>query len=153
MNASTGHIDGGAGRAQFERHAATCTAACASNQRDEFSQLCHVVFALTRSILAYQGKVRDASAKSQMDHLVRDIRNGLRLLRHAPIFTAVPIVSLGLGIGANAAIFQLFDTVRLRSLPVAQPHELVEVRVEGCKVLLPPTVVGAWGVRGHPAGG
>jgi hypothetical protein len=56
MNASTGHIDGGSGRAQLERHAATCTAACASNQRDEFSQLCHVVFALTRSILAYQGE-------------------------------------------------------------------------------------------------
>jgi hypothetical protein len=37
-----------------------------------------------------------------MDHLARDIRNGLRLLRHAPIFTAVPIVSLGLGIGPEA---------------------------------------------------
>ena len=41
------------------------------------------------------------------------------------------LVSLGLGIGANTAIFQLLDAVRLRSLPVQNPHELAEVRIAG----------------------
>ena len=47
------------------------------------------------------------------------------------MFAVVAIVSLALGIGANAAIFQLIDTVRFRSLPVADPEGLVEIRAEG----------------------
>ena len=66
-----------------------------------------------------------------VDHVIRDAHYGLRLLRRAPLFTTVAILSLALGIGANAAIFQLIDTIRLRSLPVANPHELVEVRADG----------------------
>ena len=65
------------------------------------------------------------------DHLVRDTRYGLRVLRRSPIFTAVAILSLALGIGANAAIFQLIDTVRLRTLPIANPQQLAEVRADG----------------------
>ena len=65
------------------------------------------------------------------DHLVRDTRYGLRVLRRSPIFTAVAILSLALGIGANAAIFQLIDTVRLRALPIANPQQLAEVRADG----------------------
>lgn len=66
-----------------------------------------------------------------MDSLVSDARYGLRVLRRAPVFAAVAMLSLALGIGANAAIFQLIDTVRLRSLPVPDPAGLVEVRAEG----------------------
>jgi predicted permease len=65
------------------------------------------------------------------DHAVRDVRYGLRLLKRSPIFTAVAILSLALGIGANAAIFHLIDTIRLRSLAVANPQELAEVRADG----------------------
>jgi len=65
------------------------------------------------------------------DHMIRDAQYGLRLLRRAPLFTTVAILSLALGIGANAAIFQLIDTVRLRSLRVANPQELAEVRADG----------------------
>src|SRR4029453_1905431 len=65
------------------------------------------------------------------DRLTRDTRYSLRALARAPVFAAVAIVSLALGIGANAAIFQLIDTVRFRSLPVANPEALVEVRAEG----------------------
>src|SRR5258708_3328769 len=65
------------------------------------------------------------------DNLIRDMRYGLRVLRRSPIFTAVAILSLALGIGANAAIFQLIDTVRLRTLPIANPQELAEVRADG----------------------
>ena len=48
-----------------------------------------------------------------------------------PIFASVAILSLALGIGANAAIFQLIDTVRFRSLPVADPQGLAEVHADG----------------------
>ena len=52
-------------------------------------------------------------------------------LRLAPGFAVVAIASLALGIGANAAIFQLLDAVRLKSLPISNPKELAEVRIVG----------------------
>jgi len=59
----------------------------------------------------------------------QDLRYAVRLLRLNPVFTLVAVLSLALGIGANTAIFQLLDAVRLRSLPVAKPQELYEVKV------------------------
>ena len=59
-----------------------------------------------------------------MDRYSADIRYGLRQLRFNPIFTLVAVLSLALGIGANTAIFQLINAIRLRSLPVANPQEL-----------------------------
>src|SRR5262249_26446427 len=59
----------------------------------------------------------------------QDLRYGLRLLRLNPVLTLVAVLSLALGIGANTAIFQLLDAVRLRSLPVAKPQELYQVKV------------------------
>jgi predicted permease len=61
----------------------------------------------------------------------QDLRYGVRTLRLSPGFAAVAIVSLALGIGANTAIFQLLDAVRLRSLPVQNPQELAEVKIVG----------------------
>lgn len=58
-----------------------------------------------------------------------DLRHGARLLRKAPGFAIIAIVSLALGIGANTTIFQLLDAVRMRMLPVESPQELVRVRV------------------------
>ena len=74
---------------------------------------------------------RDRRRVRVADNMVRDTLYGLRLLRRSPIFTTIAIVSLALGIGANAAIFELIDTIRLRSLAVANPQELAEVRVDG----------------------
>jgi putative ABC transport system permease protein len=62
---------------------------------------------------------------------MRDTQYGLRLLRRSPIFATVSILSLALGIGANAAIFHLIDAIELRSLAIANPQELVEVRADG----------------------
>ncbi len=59
----------------------------------------------------------------------RDLRYGARLLRLNPGFAVVAILSLALGVGANTAIFQLLDAVRIRTLPVSNPQELAEVRI------------------------
>jgi predicted permease len=60
-----------------------------------------------------------------MDALGRDVRHALRGLRKNPAFTLVVVVTLGLGIGANAAIFSLMDQVLFRALPVHDPGRLV----------------------------
>jgi predicted permease len=66
-----------------------------------------------------------------LETLGQDLRYGVRLLGLSPGFALVAIASLALGIGANAAIFQLLDAVRLRSLPIPNPQELVEVKIVG----------------------
>ena len=60
-----------------------------------------------------------------MGNLVQDVRFALRTFRKAPVFVAVAILSLTLGIGANTAIFTLVDQVLLRLLPVKEPKQLV----------------------------
>ncbi len=62
-----------------------------------------------------------------MSNLWQDARYGFRRLRKSPGFTFIAIISLALGIGANAAIFSLISTVLLRPLPVDRPEEIVEV--------------------------
>jgi len=61
--------------------------------------------------------------------MFKDLSFGLRMLLKNPGFTAVAVLSLSLGIGANTAIFQLLDTVRLKTLPVKAPQELAEIRI------------------------
>src|SRR5690349_6115290 len=58
------------------------------------------------------------------------VRSAIRHLAGAPGFTALAILSLTLGIGPTTAIFSLIDELLLRALPVADPDELVLLRVE-----------------------
>ena len=61
------------------------------------------------------------------ESFAQDLRYGTRQLKQSPGFTLVAVLSLALGIGANSAIFQLIDAVRLRTLPVQNPEELVTI--------------------------
>jgi predicted permease len=74
---------------------------------------------------------REERAGFWLETLWNDARFALRMLRKNPGFTAVAILTLALGIGANTAIFQLLDAVRLRALPVPNPQNLAEVRIAG----------------------
>jgi len=64
-----------------------------------------------------------------MTSLWRDLRHALRFLRLSPGFTLVAVLTLALGIGANTAIFQLIDSIRLRTIPVKNPQELGTIRI------------------------
>jgi predicted permease len=66
-----------------------------------------------------------------MNGLTQDLRYALRQLHKNPGFTAIVVLTLALGIGANTAIFQLLAAVRLRRLPVEKPQELAEVKIVG----------------------
>jgi predicted permease len=74
---------------------------------------------------------RDARGTAWLESIVQDVRYAVRTLFKTPGFTATAILTLALGIGANAAIFQLLDAVRLRSLPVPEPSKLAQVEVRG----------------------
>lgn len=69
------------------------------------------------------------SVFGSLDSYWQDFRYGARLLRLNPGFLTVATLSLALGIGANTAIFQLLDAVRLRTLPVVHPEQLVELQI------------------------
>jgi predicted permease len=69
--------------------------------------------------------VRDGRAGTKLETIWQDMRFALRILRKSPGFTAVVVITLALGIGANTAIFTLVNAVLLQTIPVSHPEELV----------------------------
>jgi len=76
-------------------------------------------------------RTRDADLLTWLESLGGDVRYAWRALRASPGFALVAILSLGLGIGANTAIFSLLNAVVLRTLPVERPDELLQVTMGG----------------------
>jgi predicted permease len=68
---------------------------------------------------------RDTRGVNFISDFVQDVRYGLRMLGKSPVFAAVALLTLALGIGPSAAIFGLIDAVVLRSLPVENPSQLI----------------------------
>jgi putative ABC transport system permease protein len=71
--------------------------------------------------------VRSAGWESLVEACWQDLRLGLRMLRKSPGFTAVAVLTLALGIGANTSIFSLINALMLRTVPVRDPGTLVEL--------------------------
>jgi putative ABC transport system permease protein len=82
---------------------------------------------VSREGVAVQEDTRAVWNWIRVEQFSRDFGYALRLMRRSPGFTAIAVLSLALGTGANTAIFGLFDTIVLRPLPVAHPEQLVEL--------------------------
>ena len=70
---------------------------------------------------------RDRSRLPLVESALKDVRFGLRMLRREPAFAAAAVITLALGIGANAAVFSVVDPVLLRPLPYPEPDRIVRV--------------------------
>ncbi len=79
----------------------------------------------------YMEETRGMTPLGWLDPLGQDLRYAWRNLRRAPAFTTVAVLSLAIGIGANAAVFSLIYSLLLRPLPVPHPERLVEVQHTG----------------------
>ena len=100
-----------------------------------------------------QGRKRDRKMllMQWFDEFRGDVKFAIRQMRHTPAFTAIAVITLALGIGANAAIFALVDATLLRPLPLPRSDRLVSLseRANGGRELISPINLLDWNERTH----
>jgi len=111
-------------REEMEQHIALQTEEniCAGMTPEEARRQARLKFG---GIEAVRERYHAEEGLTHVEHFLQDLRHAFRQLRKSPTFALVAILSLGLGIGANTAIFSLLDAILLRNLPIASPQELV----------------------------
>jgi len=116
--------------AELREHMQMCIddSVAAGMTREEAEREARVRFG---SPVAARERVSEEDAALGIESLWRDVRLALRGFVKSPGFSIVVVATLALGIGANTAIFELLDAVRLRLLPVNKPNELAELRIVG----------------------
>jgi len=83
------------------------------------------------AVEGHKEECRQAIGLRLLDEVRADLRFACRMLRQSSAFTTVAIFSLALGIGANTAIFSMLNATMLRTLPVEDPHRLVQLQSSG----------------------
>ena len=96
--------------------------------QEEATRRAHIEFG---SLEASKDQCRQAWGLEPLDELRANLRLAFRNIRHSPGFAAIAVLSLALGIGANTAIFGVFDAVMLRLLPVRDPSQLAFIQMVG----------------------
>src|SRR6266478_3375701 len=86
-------------------------------------------------------KCRDTRRVNWIQDFVQDLRFGLRMLRKSPVLSTVAVLTLALGIGANAAIFSVVSAVLVRPLPIQDPKRLVVLHDQFPTLNLPRTTL------------
>jgi predicted permease len=90
---------------------------------------CSSAFQRLGGVAQIQEECRDTRRTAFIENFIRDLQYAARALVRAPVFTLAAVGTLAFGIGANTTIFQLLDAVRLRTLPVPEPHRLAQIQI------------------------